>query len=177
VDPLDTQLAAEFVKNPVLQEFDILNGTAESRKHEGRLCVYTPIDCKAYIFNKDYPKPTKDNRMNWMTSNTCRIASQILTGVEVFEILTIFEKMRDLKLAMLPVSLHHDGFSILAKPETVKDDIKRLAEAASQDLSQLGLRPVDLEFAKYRDEDTYISVGRAPGWIQAVIGNEEPPLE
>lgn len=51
---------------------------------------------------------------------------------------------------MLPVSLHHDGFAVLARTDSIEDDLERLAEAASKDLAMLGLRPVTLELSEYQ---------------------------
>lgn len=160
------QLAEEFGKNQVLQEFDILNAEIAKRKQDNVLCVYTPIDCQPYIYKAWHPKKEKGG---WVTSNICRVASQILTGVE------IFEKMRDLRLNMIPISLHHDGFAILARPETVRSDLELLAETTSENLSRLGLRPVQLEISNYRKDEPegMAPVDRPPRWIRKYIRQED----
>jgi hypothetical protein len=95
--------------------------------------------------------------------------------VENFEILALFEKMRDFKVEMLPISLHPGGFSILAKPEKVGADLKLLAEEASKDLQKLGLRPVQLELTQY-GQDSFATIDRVPAWIQKVIDGSETQL-
>lgn len=54
--------------------------------------VFTPMDKESFIL--DYVRPEASNR----TSNICRMTSQIVTGVEVLEILSLLEGIRKLNL-------------------------------------------------------------------------------
>jgi len=80
--------------------------------------------------------------------------------------------MRELKLEMLPISLHHDGFSVIAKEGLIESDLNLLAQVASDLLKRLGLRPVVLELSQYR-QDNLAPLDRIPEWVQKVIVEEE----
>jgi hypothetical protein len=39
---------------------------------------------------------------------------------------TIFQSMRELQFNLIPISLHYDGFAVLARPEWVEFDLQEI---------------------------------------------------
>jgi hypothetical protein len=75
--------------NPIFQEFNTLNKDIRERYElsEKMLHVYTPFDSRPMVF-------CQEAHNEWESTNLCRAASQILTGIEVVQIMTILEAVK-----------------------------------------------------------------------------------
>jgi hypothetical protein len=67
----------------------------------------------------------------------------------MLELLILLEGIIRLKLPWLPVSLHHDGFAVLADSKSLKEDQSRLQLFASSRMESLGFAGIELEFTPY----------------------------
>jgi hypothetical protein len=121
------------------------------------LPVYTPLDERPlYVVREATGEDT--------TTNKCRAASQILTGIEMFQILCVIEAIISGKVPWIPVSLHHDKFAVLARKGDFEQWKKIVCDLASQRAQEIGLRPIVLESMTYND------VKRA-GELIEILGN------
>ena len=89
---------------------------------------------------------------NWYSDNPCRIASQIVTGVEMMQIIFMVEQMQQLKLKWLPVSLHHDGCALLVEESSFEESREKLVEALKQRLEPSDMQIKGLEFTPYNEK-------------------------
>ena len=138
-------LSTELCKNQLLQEFDCLNREVVERFDRlGRVEVFTPIDVGGFVL-----EPTGLPSGEGRTSNACRIASQVVTGVEVLEILILLEGIRKLQLPWVPLSLHHDGFAILARKKDLEPAKELLQSYANNRVTPVGIQSMELEFTPY----------------------------
>lgn len=108
-----------------------------------RVEVFTPIDVEGFILS--HPSKLWSDR----TSNSCRVAAQVVTGVEVLEILSLLEGIRVLKLPWIPISLHHDGFTVLARVDGLETAKEILSVYGDQRIKPLGVQSLELEFTPY----------------------------
>jgi len=89
-------------------------------------------------------------RNPWVISNACRIASQILVGLEVLELISIVEGIVAKQVPWIPFSYHHDGFAFIAKPDSIDPCKKILEDYLANRLKGIGLRPIKLEISNYQ---------------------------
>jgi hypothetical protein len=109
--------------------------------------VFTPDRCLRVSF---YNQNALDGlSVEGRTSNACRVASQVVTGVKVLEIFILLEGIRALRLPWLPLSLHHDGFTVLAKTEDLKESKEWLEDCTERRDNRVGIRSLELEFTPY----------------------------
>ncbi len=139
-------LSEELHRNPIIQEFDRLNVEIKERyEREKLLPIYTPFDERPVFFTENSAKDDP-----WESSNLCRAASQILTGIEVLEIMTIVESLLVCHIPWIPLSLHHDGFCFLALPADVTDEnLKKLSDQCYERLEEFGCCRMVFEITKY----------------------------
>ena len=137
-------LAMAFKTNDMLQEFEKLNVEIMERKNRlGIASVYTPFDEKPFkLVNTTQP-------LSWTTNNPCRLASQVVTGVEMLQMLTILEGIRKMRLNWIPISLHYDGCSLLVDPSTFDENSKLLQNYVLERLLPTQMVPNGLEFSEY----------------------------
>lgn len=141
------RLCIELNQNALLKEFDRLNIEIMDRfKRTKTAQVYTPLSEKPYIFKKPILEgPDHEN----FTANSCRVASQVVIGVEVFELILLLEGMAVLKYPWIPISFHHDGFAILAPSEDLEKKRQRLEEYVTERLKPVGILDMELEITPY----------------------------
>lgn len=155
-------LAAEFLRNSLLKEFDRLNAEIIIRlDRDNRTQVFTPFDELPFVLKR------KGQRHPYQagTDNPCRVASQVVTGVEMFEILALLETMIRLRLPWIPLSLHHDGCALLVKTESFEADKAALEQTLRSRLRPTGICPVGLEYDLYKTDPEFgdeLSDNRAP---------------
>jgi hypothetical protein len=105
--------AKSFHKNDLLLEFDLINQAIMDKfGRRKQLRVYTPIQKNPFTLVQ---KGSSLKSKNWYIYNPCRVASQIVTGVEMMQIIFMVEQIQQLKLKWLPVSLQHDGCALLVE--------------------------------------------------------------
>lgn len=140
-------LAESFHRNTLLAEFDLLNKAIMARyKRHKQLRIYAPIDPFPYtLINKGASQRSSD----WYTANACRVASQIVTGVEMMQIILMLEQMQKLRLPWLPVSLHHDGCALLVEECTFEENREKLILALKERLAPSYMQIKGLEFTPY----------------------------
>lgn len=131
-------------------EFDLLNQQIMHRYHQRKqLKVYTPIDTQPFTLVSSHASQRK---YDWYTDNPCRVASQIVTGVEMMQILIMLEQIRVLKLKWIPVSLHHDGCALLVEQESFEESKEKLINAVKPRLIGSHMQIKGLEFSPYTRE-------------------------
>lgn len=136
-------LAEEFYTISLLHEVDKLNYEIMERKQRvGITRVYTPIDEEPY-------RLIDIEGVHWSTTNPCRVASQVVTGVEVFQMLTLLEQIRKLTTPWIPLSLHHDGCALLVSTKTFESDQEKINKYLRDRLEPTGVCPLGLEFTDY----------------------------
>lgn len=141
-------LSASFYENELLREFDLLNKEIMRRFHQrfGQLRVYTPIDTVPFTLVK---QGSAQEKYDGYTSNPCRVAAQIVTGVEMMQIILLLEGMKKLHLNWLPVSLHHDGCALLIEDTSFDQGKLELEKYLRQRLESSGMQIKGLEFSPY----------------------------
>lgn len=72
-------------------------------------------------------------------------------GVEVMQLLALIEGIIELRLPWLPISLHHDGFALIAVEETLEDGKRKLEEYVSRRMTPVGFKNIELEFSLYKE--------------------------
>lgn len=77
------------------------------------------------------------------------MASQIVTGIEMLQLLTTLEVMRELQLHWIPISLHHDGCTVLVEQQSLEKAKKDLVIAVKARLKSSGMQIKGLEFNPY----------------------------
>ena len=123
------ELSKELAKQALLLEFDWFNRQVmEKFRRLKRVEVFIPTDEAGFVLVENKKVLQGEGR----TSNPCRIASQVVTGVETLEILILLEGMRKLQLPWVPLSLHHDGFAILAREDGLETSKQRLELYATE---------------------------------------------
>lgn len=140
-------LAQELSQNKLLSEFNCINKENNERiERLGFTKVYTPMDEVGYGWSVN-PRADDENR----TSNRCRITSQVVVGVEVMQLLALIEGIIELRLPWLPISLHHDGFALIAMEATLEEGKKSLEEYISKRMTPVGFKNIELEFTPYNE--------------------------
>jgi hypothetical protein len=71
-------------------EFTALNRLISRKYVDNELKIYTPTSKKPLLFKRNLEEYFVDD---WVKTNICRAASQILVGVEVLELIFIIEAM------------------------------------------------------------------------------------
>jgi hypothetical protein len=56
----------------------------------------------------------------WIVDNQCRVAYQVLVGIESLKLMVLVEAIVARKVNWIPLSLHHDGFAFLWEKQTVE---------------------------------------------------------
>lgn len=146
-------LAIEFHKNSLLQKVDKLNVEIMERYERLKFVnVFTPMDERPYRLNKpefEHAGNVRHADMGATTYNPCRLASQVVTGVEMLQLVTIIEGIRKLALNWIPISLDHDGCALLVHEEGLDSSQKLLEEYVKERLQPAGVIPAGLEFSEY----------------------------
>jgi hypothetical protein len=93
-----------------------------------RVSVYTPIDSRPLTWDRIHSGVKKDPDNPWETGSVCRFASQILVGIEVLELMLIYEAIAEKRIPWLPFSIHHDGFAFLGERKDL-DQYMEMIEA------------------------------------------------
>lgn len=60
--------------------------------------------------------------------------------------------MRELRLQWIPVSLHHDGCTVLVEKKNLEEAKSKLVEAVKARLASSGMQIKGLEFNPYNEE-------------------------
>jgi hypothetical protein len=138
------QLAEKFYKISLLHEVDKLNyGIMERKQRVGIARVYTPIDEQPYTL-------VDIDGVYWSTKNPCRVASQVVTGVEVFQMLALLEQIRKSAINWIPLSLHHDGCALLVNTKHFESDKEQIIQRLRDRLTPTKVCPLGLEFTDYK---------------------------
>ncbi len=136
-------VSEDFARNKLLLEFDILNTRIMERlRTYGRVRVFTPMHHTPLELVR---RPQRKAEI----ANPCRLASQVVVGAEMLQLLALLETMRDLRVSWLPISLHHDGAALLVREATFTEDKVRVEERLLSKLKLTGIAPLGLEFTEY----------------------------
>lgn len=140
-------LCVELNQNALLKEFDRLNVEIMDRFNRTQTAqVYTPLSESPFILKSGIVEgKTHDS----VTVNPCRLASQVVIGVEVFELMLLLEGMVVLGYPWIPISLHHDGFAILAPEDDLESKRQQLERYVTERLAPVGMLSMELEFTPY----------------------------
>jgi hypothetical protein len=68
----------------------------------------------------------------------------------------LLEGRKRLKLPWLPISLHHDGFAILAREKDLEEWKKQLKNYARERIKPVGSKILELEFTPLQEADLHI---------------------
>lgn len=137
-----------FSRNALLMEFELLNRQIMRKYNQRRqLRVYSPIDPEPFTL---VPDRSTLSKKNWYTENPCRVASQIVTGIEIFQIVNMMNQMKELQLPWIPFSMHHDGCALLVELSTFEESKERLIQTLKARLEPSGMQIKGLEFSQYK---------------------------
>ena len=77
----------------------------------------------------------------------------------MFQILTMLDQIRELRLPWIPFSLHHDGCALLVELSTFEESKNKLVESLKEKLAPSGMQIKGLEFTRYKSDIVFAPSG------------------
>lgn len=125
---------------PIKSNFPFSSGTECGHKSD------TPMDEFPLRFDPDL---AQEIASPWVIGNICRMASQVLVGLEFFELMAVVEAIVKTKTGWLPFSFHHDGLAFFAEEDKLAESKATLEKVIAARVEPFGLRPIKLHITEY----------------------------
>jgi hypothetical protein len=73
--------------------------------------VFTPMDENPLTYSPRFASKPDDEKSVWEVENLCKMASQVVIGIETLQLMLIVEAIVQKKIDWIPFSFHCDGFA------------------------------------------------------------------